>query len=274
MKVSHEWFLNSLDILISVKNEIFQFIPRLLSGFLILFLGVLVAYLSKWLCQRILSSLSFLIPQRFRVTTNFQDNIRSISYGASRILFLLIILLTIISSMEKMGLTVLSSWLQSIAKYIPNLVGATFILFLGWNFKNIFSHMMAKAMERMGMTHAVVVSQFLSWSLFFLFALVSVELIGIDLSLIAIILGIVISIPFGALSLAFALGIKGSFEDIFACYHLRQIISINDTLEFEQKDMKVLSIGPVFVTLISQDKKSLSLSGRDFLKNYTIIKKS
>ncbi len=261
-----------LSIVSALKNNFLEFVPNFLSGLIILVLGLFFAYIIKWLSQRLVHWLFLIVPPRIAKKSVVKTNLNSISVGTGRILFVLITFLSLTSSMDKMGFKVLSGWLQNLAKYAPNIVGAIFILFLGWNVKKLLSEFLQKAMGKVGITHAYIASETLSWAIFAISIFVSMNQIGIELDFLSTFISVLIAIPLSGVSLAFALGAKESITDILACHHVSKILSLDDCILIENKKGIIREIGPVFITF-ECESDIISISGNEFIKKMTIHKK-
>ena len=264
---------NYMDVFVNLKTKLITLVPQLLIGLIILILGIFFAYIIKWFSQRMVHWLFIIVPPSMSRNSVIKTNLNSLSVGTGRILFGLIILLSLTSSMDKMGFKVLSGWLENLAKYAPNIVGAIFILFLGWNVKKLLSEFLQKTMEKVGVSHSYITAESLSWGIFAISVFVSMNQIGIELDFLSTLISVLIAIPLAGVSLAFALGSQKSVSSILACHHISKIISIDDSIVIDGKIGLVREVGPVFITLECENER-VSISGEEFLRKNAIHKKA
>ncbi len=272
MNNTKEAFFDIFGMLSMIKNEFYQFLPNLFVAIMILLLGVLFAFVIKWFSQRIVNWIFLIIPRNISNKSLIKENLNSISVGLGRILFILIVVLALSTSMNKLGLTILSSWLGSMAKFAPNIVGAIFILFLGWISKGLVLDITRRAIDKIGGHHSKLISELASWSIFILTIFIALDQIGIDLGIVYIFIVVFTAIPFLGITLTFALGAKSSIENILACYHLRRLLAPNDVVNINGEVLNVVSIGPVLV-IMRTDEREMAITGSMLLKsNFSKIK--
>ncbi|MCM8526703.1 MAG: hypothetical protein NE327_09320 [Lentisphaeraceae bacterium] len=247
----------------SIKEDFETVIPKLISALIILILGILLAYIFKWLSKKIVTWVARLLPDSITEKPILKDNLPFIILGTGKILFFITIFFTISLSLNKMGMEILSEWLQNIGKFLPNMVGALIVIILGWKLKDFIGASIDKGLSKAGIQNSVVLSRLVSWSIFIISALVSLQQLGLNISLIITLSSVIIGVTTLGIALMFSLGAKDTVSDILYCYQLSKVLSVGSNITIKNMNGKIKAIGPVFVLLETENGNS-SIPGKIF----------
>ena len=155
-----------MGIISSIQSNIFQIIPNLVSGLLILLLGIAFAYFAKWIGKFFVQGIAYLIPSKVREKSFIKENLKSTAEGFGKILFFITLFLFLISSLQELRLTVLSNWLIGIGRSLPNLVLAIFIIFLGWKVRDLIRNWVNLGLEKAHISFSRTIGSIVSWMFF------------------------------------------------------------------------------------------------------------
>lgn len=253
-----------------IKSDVLQFLPAIFSCLVIFVIGILVAYFVKWVFANSVQLLFKALPERMIEKFMLRKNIKTIAKGIGRIGFLAVFILTIATILHRLGLDIASQWLQSLAKYLPNIIVSLVITMFGWKMKDLLSNFLFHSFSRAGMKHANLASGFISWSVFVISVLVSLEQIGVDMSLVVSISTVIVGVVTGGVVLTLALGSKATIADILSCYQLNRFFKVGQKIEVAGYKGTVESIGPTFV-LIETEQGKVTLPGSKFNQEATLI---
>lgn len=251
------------DAISSLKADLTTIIPNIINALIILVLGILLAYIFKWLSKKLVKWCARLLPHSITDKPFLKDNLPHIILGTGRIFFFIIIFFTVSLSLKKMGMEVLSEWLQNIGKFLPNLLGALIVIILGWKLKDFLGASIDKALNKAGVQNSVLLSKLVSWSIFIISALVSLQQLGLDISLIITLSAVIIGVTALGIALMFSLGAKDTVSDILYCYQLSKILSVGSRVTIKSFSGKIKSIGPVFV-LLETENGNTTIPGKVF----------
>lgn len=241
------------QIITSFKNDLLAVLPDLISAIVILFIGLIVAYFIKWFSAKFIKWIVDILPSSIREKDFVKESLAHLVLGSSKILFYLTIFFAVYLSMKKLGMEVLSTWFENLGKYLPNIVSALVIIVLGWKAKNYIEVAVDKAMNKSGIPNTLLVSRLVSWSIFIISALVSLQQIGLDISLIVMLSTVVIGLAIFGVVLMVSLGAKDTVSDILYCYQLNKFLKVGYSVQLKNFNGEIKSIGPVFVILESKD---------------------
>jgi small-conductance mechanosensitive channel len=250
--------------------DLMQIIPRICAIVGMLVAGALLAYVLKWLSALLVRWGAKMLPEHVSSKPSTQQNIAVVASGTGRLVFYIVIFLTVTTILKKMGLDVAASWFQSIAKHLPNLLVAFVVTLFGWKLKEQLADMVYRGLNRTGFAQARMASQVLSWTVFIVSALVALEQIGIDMSLVITISTVLSGVIAGGIALTFSLGAKPIIADILCCYQMHRYMKVGQRIRIASYEGVVESIGPTFVTIMT-DAGKVTLPGSQFRQAATLI---
>jgi hypothetical protein len=253
-----------------LKTEITKYIPDLVSALIVLVLGVSLSFFLKWLTATVIRLSTRVLPDKLSIRPGLKENVDSLTIGASRVVFFIVLFLTITTVLQRMGLEIISNWFQGLAKNLPNIIVALIILFLGWKLKDFLKVFIEKALARIDFSHSRLASNSLAWAVFAISALVALEQMGIDMGFIVSILTVFAGVISGGVALMFALGAKAVISDIIICYQISRFLKVGQRIEILGHCGTVEAIGPTFI-LLNTEKGQVNLSGSRFRQEVSLV---
>ncbi len=265
-----EFTLSLLNSINGLKLEIAQVFPNILAGLTILILGIVTAYVLKWCSSILVKWVLRLVPSSIAKREFVKNNFEPLVLGTGRVLFLLTIFIAVAISLKKMGLHLASDWMKNFGNHLPNIIGALLILFIGWKTKEIVEDLTRNTFNRTAFAYSSFVSKALSWSIFIVCILVSLEQIGFDMSLVISVATVSVGVIAGGIALTFALGAKATISDILYCYQLHKYFKAGQQIELNGVKGAIKSIGPIFV-LIETPAGKVTIPGNMFNREIATI---
>ncbi len=192
-------------------TQLLGFLPSLISVLLLLLLGWLVAMMAQKVATRFLKLARLdSLSEKVGVANILTKG--DINYTLSEIIgvliYWLIMLVVAILVVNFMQLTVAAELLNRVVLYIPNVIAAVFVLVLGIFFASILANTVRTAAANAGIQQARTLGQVTQMTVAIFVFLQAMKQLGIDTSLIDMILrAIVYSLALG-FGLAIGLGCK------------------------------------------------------------------
>lgn len=190
-----------------------NFIPNLFGGLLILIIGLIIADILK---RILLSIFSF-----FKLDRLFQDS-KLMEKGEVRlweevlveILRWTIVVLFLIPTLEVWGLSRATEVLNEVIFYLPNVIVAVVIGFVGLISSNLFSDLVRRTVKSMGSGTANALAVFAKAVIVFFTALVVLNQLGVAQDLVRILFTAIVGMLAIAGGLAFGLGGRDIAKDM------------------------------------------------------------
>jgi hypothetical protein len=206
-----------IDIINSILLEFFRntmnFLPSLLSGLFIIIVGFLVGGLLK---KVLLSLFSFFkLDSLFQKTRLIEKKeVKVWEEILTELLRWTIFVLFLVPTLEIWGLSRATVVLNQFLFYIPNVIVAVIIAFVGLVTSNLGADIVKSSARTMGTSSAATLSVLTKWLIVFFTVLVVLNQLGVAQDLIRILFtGIVVMIALAG-GLAFGLGGQTIAKDI------------------------------------------------------------
>lgn len=141
-----EYTLTISDALTEIVNRVIGFIPSLVGAIVILIVGWIVASLLEWAVENIIRAVGLQtlfekakIEEIVKKTESKKDTSGLIGAVVKWVLMLV----ALVSAADVLGMTQISSFLDSVLGYVPAVVASSVILIIG----AIFAHFMASVVR-------------------------------------------------------------------------------------------------------------------------------
>lgn len=192
-----------------------QFVPMFVGFLLILLVGWLVAVILKKVLVKVLVFLKIdTLSGKINLSQLLEKG--GIRYTLSEIIgiifYWIIIFVAIATAINALGLTSVSSVIDRMILYVPNIVIAIFILILGLFLSSFLSSVVVAMSVNAGISQSVILGKIVSVTVIVFSAMIALE----QLNIAAAIINAVITIIFASMGLAFALAFGLGSKDIAA----------------------------------------------------------
>lgn len=204
---------DQLDIFITSMNEFWMqlvhFIPKLLIVIVVLFLGWLLAKLVRTAVKRVLVLVQF---DKFSEKSGLEAFITTGSTNVtlsgiiSQVIYWLVIIISVTTAANYLGLTEVVNILRDFAAYLPRIIVAILVMIFGTLLARFINKLVFAWLHSIKFDRALVVSTSVEYGIQILALFVALEQLGIGVQLIHSLFVIVFGAIFLALALAFGLG--------------------------------------------------------------------
>ena len=256
-------------ILEELWNDFLALIPNILISLLVLGIGYLLAFLVKYLIKRFMGYIGKQISQRF---SNIDLGQAGTFIGTA--FFWLIIFSSILLITDILGLTILTSWFESILKYLPNVFAAILIIFAAIIIGNFIAGIINSVSVRVGLDYSKTLGKIVQFIILFTAIIIAIDQVGIEITFLINIIDIVLAaLLFGA-ALAFGLGARISISNILGAFYVRKMYKEGDEIQIGEIKGTIISIEQTTVLLYNDDGQ-VSIPAKEFneKKSFLINKK-
>jgi hypothetical protein len=208
--------MDSLNVVVvdpvkAMSVKIWSYIPAIAGAIVILVVGWLIAKVIEAVVARILKAIKLDAASEKAGIANVlaQGDIRlTLSELVGAIVYWLVILIVIATTLDALNLKIASELLTRVVGYVPNILGAVFILILGAFIANFVGAIVRTAGNNAGIKNTKMLSQ-IAQSILIIFAvIIAIEQLQIATTLIVLSVNIIlVSMGLGA-AIAFGLGCK------------------------------------------------------------------
>jgi len=206
-------FSNTNDVIIQFWVKFINFIPDFFAGLIILFIGLFVSVVLK---KILLTLFTFFrvdaLLNKTRLIT--QKEVRLWEEILAELLRWTIIILFLVPTLEAWGLSKATAVLNQFLFYIPNIIVAVIVGFVGIISSNLISDVVKNSVKSLGQSSANTLAVFSRSTVLFFIILIMLNQLGVAQDLIRIFFTGLITMLAIAGGLAFGLGGKDSAKEI------------------------------------------------------------
>ena len=231
-----------------VKEAAVDWLPRLAGGIGLLILGWLCAIIVRFLMRRLLRGLQSIVPKRFSAFE--ASTLRTFSRAETVfpvVLYWFILLFFAAAAAETMGLPILTAWIAQVISYLPKIFMALVIVFGGFWGGSAAGNLTTRALGRL--PHASMFGRLTQISLVILSAVLAINQLGIDLTFLTTLTGIVLAGLLLAAALAFGLGARDLVGNILASHYVQKIYGVGQEIDIEGVSGTIVEITDTFVMM-------------------------
>jgi small-conductance mechanosensitive channel len=245
-----------IDSLAKIATDILNFIPNLINGLIILFIGYLVSLLVGRITNFVLRRAKFdALVDKAGVTGGFKifEIKTSLSQIISRTIFVLLLLSFLITSTRIMGLEPVARLFERLLMFVPTLIAALIFFLLGCLIAQFVGNMTAAVAGGSGIGNAARLGKLIQFIIILFVVIISLGIMGLDTGLLVTSATIVIA-TFGlAFGLAGGFGAKRIVRHVLAGYYLKQRFQSGQIILIEQTRGTVAAVGSANTVIETAD---------------------
>ena len=262
------WFEDRLgQAVVSLKT----FVPDLLGALALLLLGWLAAVAVRWLIQRFGKGLDALLTALHRWTgQEFARTTWSVSNLVGNVAFWIILIYTVSTASEQVGLITFANWLRGLLGYLPRVLIGAFTVFIGYLISSGVRNMIAAIAESKGFQHGVPVGQLAAGLILAFALLLALAQLGLDVSLFADLVILAAAALFLGVGLAFGVGAADAVRNIMASHYVRKTYRPGQRVRLEGVEGDILELTAVAVVLETSEGEAW-IPARKFLEAASVL---
>jgi small-conductance mechanosensitive channel len=272
--MSYEKLLENLnELILQSWDYMIVFIPKLIFAFLLFAFGFIIARFFQAILNRSIRNID-----RWITSDKIKSKIKYIRLEQSarilsKLLYWIILIFFITLATEILGLPIISSWLSGIIKYLPNILAAIVIIFVGMIGSKLIRDFIIATAQRTGMLYGDMLGKVAYYTILFISILIALDQVGIDIAILTLLINIIVAVILLGVALAFANGASTSINNILASYYLQATYHVGDTIKIGDTEGKIIQIKSTAVVLDTPEGQ-VSIPAKEFSEvNSILIKK-
>jgi hypothetical protein len=254
-----EWTTTLTDSISQVAIQILEYLPAILGAAVLLLLGWGVArllrYVTAHIAERTVARLARTRPMDTRVAQ--PRSYSAVPTIASRIVFWVVLLFFVLAASEVLELEVISGLLTAVTAYLPRLFAGLLILFIGLWFAEVTRAVLRRTSISAGIEQGDILGRLGQILVLLIVFSVAAGQVGIDNTLLTILIAILFGVVLGAIALAFAFGARTTIANMLAAQTISQTYNPGDTIRIGDIEGKILRI--TRTSLIIESHNGLTL---------------
>ncbi len=249
-----------IDSLTKIFTDILNFIPNLINGLIILFIGYLISLFVRWIVSFALRRVKFDdLIEKTGVTGSFK--MLGIKTPLSKIfsytVFVLLFLSFLITSSRIMGLEPVAQLFERLLAFVPTLIAALIFFLIGGLAAQFIGNTVTALATGSGISNAPRLGKIIQFLIVVFVVIISLGIMGLDTALLVTSVTIMIA-AFGlAFGLALGLGAKRVVQHVLAGYYIKQRFQNGQAISFAQINGTIGNIGSVNTTVQSTEETAV-----------------
>ena len=203
--------------------------PRLIAAFVLLGLGIVLAFLLRMLAVRLVHAIERALPGRsFR--TSFAGVMREqrVSDIIGVVVFWAVLFFFVATAANALGLALVSAVVARLSLFVPRVFGAVLIIVVGIVMGNLARGAMTATAA--GSSFGMGLGKIVRLSIIAAAILIAVAELGVDIALLTAIFSVALAAFLGGFALAFGLGARTAISNIIGGHYLRQTFELGQTV--------------------------------------------
>ncbi len=237
------------------------FLPKLVATFVILIAGWLVSRLVATLAERVIRRVGLDRAARHVGVTGTLER-AGLAAPASRIVaqlvFWVLMLTFLLSAVETLGLTAVTGTIDRLIGFLPNVIAAALLFLLGLLLARLVRNLVSSGAAAADLGAAARLGALAETTVAVVAAAVALEQLGIETSVVVMVLAAVVGTLALTLGIGLALGARPVVSQILAGHFLRQSLPPGGTVEVAGRRGVVERVGAV-ETLLRDEERAWSI---------------
>jgi small-conductance mechanosensitive channel len=244
------------DIIRSSTNDFFgqiaEILPDLLAAILLFIVGVVLANL---LAKTVAKGLEYLGVDKLGDNDTVKkalDKIsseRNISGIFGRIVYWIIVLITLLVVADVLELTAVSDTLNDLISYLPNVLAAVLVLWLTVVGAQFIRDLVSTGLSQLEGNFSDVIAKITEWTIVLFGSVIALSQLGFDTTILTTNIAVILGGVLLAVALAFGLGSRNVAGSLVAGYFAERELSVGDKVTVGEVKGEIVKIGTVFMTV-------------------------
>lgn len=264
-----QWFDSIRRAVDELIQQVVGFLPNLFAAILLLAVG--------WTAGRLLAAGATRVVRRIKLDAEIdQGSWREAMKRAGvqltpseivgRVVFWTVLLVFVAMAVENLGIALTAVPLRSFVGYLPRILGAVLILFLGAVLAGVLGKAFSAGLAGLDLAQHRIVAKAAQGLVFLVTFLAAFDHLGFDVTLLSSTISNLITIFGAAMALAFVLGGRDVARDMLAGYYVREQYKVGSNLRVGEAEGELLGIGTLSSTIKVPD-------GDLVIPNHSLIEK-
>ena len=250
------------DIFYDLLRQFLAVLPSLTGALLILLIGWLIAKSLSRLIKKLLSrsGVDALAERLNRIEIVEKARIRIVpSVLLAKVIYYVLMLVIALAATDVLGIEAVSNLMADIIAYVPNLLTAFLLLFVGLLFADFVKGIVFSATKSIGIPSAGLIANFIFYFILISVAMSALGQAGIDTEFLRANLTILIAGGVLAFALGYGLASREMMANFIASFYSKDKVKLGDTIRIGEVQGEVVAMDNSSLTLEGEDKKLIIL---------------
>lgn len=262
----------SASALEQVAANLLSSLPALLGALALVLLGWVLAVVLRQLSRRLSDRGLSLLARRKSMRARIQQStaVQAFPRTLSQIVFWVVLLFFITAAIEVLGLEAVSQVLGEAATYLPRVLGALLIFGAALWLSELSRTVVSRGMAQTQIGRAELVGRLSQIAVVTIGLILAVDQLGVNSTILVVVLVALFACTFGAGALAFGLGARDTVGNIIGMHYFSSAYRTDDRIRIDGIEGRVVAKTTTNVTL-ETDEGLVTIPGYLFSTRTTTL---
>ncbi|MGH7447497.1 MAG: mechanosensitive ion channel family protein [Longimicrobiales bacterium] len=234
-----------------LTDAVSTYIPQLFAGLLLLLAGWLVAWLLRAVVVRVATRLGLWLPRLLPGGARRFSRPGRLPALLGALTFWVVLLAFIGAASQVWGLTLFADWFDRVLAHLPVAAFAALILIGGFLLGQFVRDLVRSATT--GLSYRAPLAAGAQIAIWAVTTVITLDLIGLDITFLVVLAGIVVGAVAGGAALAFGIGARGHVNDLLGVRDMRERYRQGDAIRIGPIEGRIVSLGGRVVILETEE---------------------
>jgi hypothetical protein len=234
-----------------LADAVSTYLPQLFGGLLLLLAGWLLAWLLRAAVVRLATRLGHWLPRLLPGRARRFSHPGRLSALLGALTFWVVLLAFIGAASQVWGLTLFADWFDRILAHLPVAAFAAFILIAGFLLGQFVRDGVRNATA--GLSYRAPLAAGAQIAVWAITTVITLDLLGLDITFLVVLAGIVVGAVAGGAALAFGFGARSHVNDLLGVRDMRERYRQGDAIRIGPIEGRIVSLGGRVVILETEE---------------------
>ncbi len=239
-------------------TSIIDYAPSFLAALLVLFIGWLIARMVRSAARRLFGTINRLLDRFFQKGRLSSARLPS---GAAALLgeisFWVILFLAVTIAARIAGLPAVSTWLNQIVVFLPNLLIGALIIVVGYFVGLVAGEQVEQTATAANSTQSVLIGRLAGGAVFVTGTIIGLDQMGVNVTFLVALFAALVGAIFVGFSIAFGLGARDYVSNLIGARTARQKLDAGSLVRVGGTEGKILEITQTQIALDTEEGRVL-----------------
>ena len=249
------------------------YLPNLAAALGLVLVGWLLAWLSRAIVVRVLGAVLGLLGRQRAIGPALERTRLGPGFAAliGRVVYWLVLTLFVAAAVERLDLTIAASLVSAFAAFLPRLLVGLVIVFAGILAGQVAFPAVQRAAAAAGVPHGTLLARSVQLILIFLGIVTGADHVGIQSTLLTVVVATAVGAVLGGATLAFGLGSRTVVSNIVAVFYLLKTYRVGQVVRIGDIEGPIVAITDTGVLIASREGRVLVPGSRFSQDTSTLV---
>jgi len=242
----------------SIFADIASALPKIIGAIVILFIGWIINKIIQAILKKIFKVIKIeKVSDKINEAKLFGDSEIKVDIAKILLGFVkgVLLLVFVIMAANIMQMTIISTEIANLLRYLPVLLSAIVIFMIGLYGAKIIKKALERLFDSMGIGGAKIISSIISSVIILFVTITALNLAKIDTAIITSNITLILGAFLLAFAIGFGLGSRQVIDKLLKTFYARKNYTIGDKIRFNDIEGTVENIDTIFITLKTKKGK-------------------